>query len=94
MDGGLSLEAMAQGFVDSAEFRSLYGTAPTNKDIVTALYKNVLHRAPDEAGAAYWLQQMTGGLSVENVLIQFSESKENKDQVAPEVDLGIGFTRH
>lgn len=94
MDGGLSLEAMAQGFVDSAEFRSLYGTAPTHKDIVTALYKNVLHRAPDEAGAAYWLQQMTGGLSVENVLIQFSESKENKDQVAPEVDLGIGFTRH
>jgi hypothetical protein len=94
MDGGLSLEAMAQGFVDSAEFRSLYGTAPTHKDIVTALYKNVLHRAPDEAGAAYWLQQMTGGLSVENVLIQFSESKENKDQVAPEVDLGISFTRH
>jgi hypothetical protein len=37
---------------------------------------------------------MAGGLSVENVLIQFSESKENKDQVAPEVELGIGLTRH
>lgn len=94
MDGGLSLEAMAQGFVRSDEFRNLYGTAPANADIVTALYKNVLHRAPDEAGAAYWLQQMAGGLSVENVLIQFSESKENKDQVAPEVELGIGLTRH
>jgi hypothetical protein len=94
LDGGAKLEAMAEGFVRSDEFRSLYGTAPSHADIVTALYKNVLHRAPDEAGAAYWLQQMTAGLSVENVLIQFSESKENKDQVAPEVELGIGFTRH
>lgn len=94
LDGGSTLEAMAEGFVRSDEFRSLYGTAPANADIVTALYKNVLHRAPDEAGAAYWLQQMAGGLSVENVLIQFSESKENKDQVAPEVELGIGLTRH
>jgi hypothetical protein len=85
---------MAEGFVRSDEFRTLYGTAPSHADIVTALYKNVLHRAPDEAGAAYWLQQMAAGLSVENVLIQFSESKENKDQVAPEVELGIGFTRH
>lgn len=93
LDGGSTLDAMAQGFVRSDEFRNLYGTAPANTDIVTALYKNVLHRAPDEAGAAYWLQQMTTGLSVENVLIQFSESKENKDQVAPEVELGIGFTR-
>jgi uncharacterized protein YkwD len=93
LDGGLSLEAMADGFVKSAEFAQLYGAAPGNKEIITALYRNVLHRVPDEGGAAFWLNNMAAGMTVPQLLIAFSESKENKDQVAPETQLGIAFTR-
>ena len=35
MDGGVSLNAVAQGFVNSAEFKTVYGTSPTNAQIVT-----------------------------------------------------------
>jgi hypothetical protein len=93
MDGGFSIEAMAQGFATSAEFADLYGASPTNTEVIKALYTNVLHRTPDEAGAQYWHNQMASGMSVERLLVAFSESKENKDQVAPEVELGIAFTR-
>ena len=93
MDGGLGLEPMAREFSRSPEFASLLGAAPTHQQIVTALYLNVLHRLPDAGGAAYWLDQMARGMSVERVLAEFSESAENKQQVATEVTTGIGFTR-
>lgn len=93
MDGGLALEPMAREFATSTEFASLVGAAPTHQQVVTALYWNVLHRVPDAAGAAYWLDQMARGMRVERVLAEFSESAENKQQVAAEVEGGIGFTR-
>lgn len=94
MDGGLGIESMAREFARSAEFAGLYGAAPTPDAIIAALYRNVLHRLPDAAGAAYWRQQMDGGLRVEQILVEFSESAENKGQVAAEIEFGIGFARH
>lgn len=93
LDGGSPMETMAGGFVKSAEFANLYGVAPSRAEIITAVYRNVLHRAPDQSGFDYWLQQMNMGLSVEQLLINFSESAENKKQVAAEVALGIAYAR-
>lgn len=93
LDGGSSTDIMARGFVTSHEFGQLYGVAPSQAQILTALYRNVLHREPDEAGFDYWFQQMNKGLSVEQLLINFSESAENRKQVAAEVGLGIPYTR-
>ena len=93
LDGGAPIEMMAEGFIKSVEFANLIGTSPTNAHILTAVYRNVLHRAPDEAGFAYWLNQMDNGVSVQRLLIDFSESAENKQQVASEVALGIPYTR-
>jgi hypothetical protein len=53
MEHGMSLHDVAANFVQSAEFKTLYGDNPTNTDIVTRFYNNVLHRAP-EGGADYW----------------------------------------
>lgn len=93
MDGGLTLENMARDFSRSNEFITLYGAAPTHAQIITAIYRNVLQRAPDEAGAAYWLEHLANGMPVERLLVEFSESPENKKQVAAEIALGIAYPR-
>ncbi|TXF99175.1 DUF4214 domain-containing protein [Massilia arenae] len=93
MDGGLTLENMARDFSRSDEFITLYGAAPTHSQIITAIYRNVLKRPPDEAGAAYWLQHLANGMPIERLLVEFSESPENKKQVAAEIALGIAYPR-
>jgi hypothetical protein len=77
-DKGAALLDIAAGFVNSAEFAALYGTAPTDTAYVDALYANVLHRSPDAAGYAYWSAAMHNGGSRADMLMQFSESAENK----------------
>jgi hypothetical protein len=78
MDSGMGLSQVATGFINSAEFKTLYGNNPSNAEFVTLLYDNVLHRAPDSGGYSYWMEQLSSGMTRENVLIGFSESTENK----------------
>jgi uncharacterized protein YkwD len=93
MDRGQALKLVAREFSQSAEFATLYGRSPSNAQILRALYLNVLHREPDEAGSAYWMRALENGLSVEQILIDFSESAENKLQVAGEINSGILYKR-
>ena len=65
----------------------LSSRAPTGSlddtQFVTLLYNNALHRAPDPGGLAYWLDQLTTGMSRNDVVLGFSESAEQKgDQQA------------
>lgn len=75
---GSSLQNIAQGFVDSAEFKQNFNVN-SDKNFITALYENVLNRAPDQSGLNYWLNDINnGGASYQDVLVSFSESAENK----------------
>ena len=78
MDRGMGLSQVATGFINSAEFKALYGNNPTNSEFVTLLYDNVLHRAPDTAGYTDWMNGLSSGMAREQALIGFSESTENK----------------
>lgn len=78
MDHGMGLSQVATGFINSAEFKSLYGNNPSDSAFVTLLYDNVLHRAPDAGGYAYWMNELAHGVNREQALIGFSESTENK----------------
>ena len=91
LDKGYSINAMASGFIDSKEFRDLYGTNPTNEAVLTALYKNVLHRTPDAAGYEFWMGAMAKGYTVQELLVYFSESGENQAQVVGQIQNGIEF---
>jgi hypothetical protein len=51
---GLGLDAMAAAFFEQPEHRSLYGEVTDIPAYVTAVYENVLGRAPDAAGRAFW----------------------------------------
>lgn len=77
MDHGGAIKAIAAGFINSAEFKSLYGDNPSNTVYVSALYNNVLHRVPDQAGADYWNAALNSGATRAEVLTQFSDSTEN-----------------
>ncbi len=83
LDGGMDLTEAAARFVDSAEFRAMYGTDPSNHEFLTTLYQHVLHRAPDPAGLAWWEETMATDPSrtKARVLAEFSESPENILQV-------------
>jgi serralysin len=92
LDAGLHLAAMAQHLMDSPEFSQRYG-APDSSQFVAQLYANVLHRAPDDAGRAYWQQQLDEGrLGRADALVHFSESAENQAALAGVIDNGMLYT--
>ena len=77
MVGGLTPIQMAADFVSSVEFQNDYGGLSIN-DFVTKLYANILDRAPDPGGQAYWDATLTSGTSQSAVLIGFADSPENR----------------
>jgi hypothetical protein len=61
--------------------------------LVSKLYANVLHRAPDAAGQAYWLGVLdTGLVSQAGVLASFSDSPENQAQLVGTIQNGFEYT--
>jgi Ca2+-binding RTX toxin-like protein len=91
MDGGMTLAQVAHGFIGSAEFQGLYGASPSDQAFVTLLYQNVLNRAPDAGGQAYWLDELGRGVTRETVLIGFSESAENQAALIGVMQDGIEY---
>jgi len=91
LDSGAALHGVALAFMQSNEYKLLYGTDQSNGEFLTACYQNVLHRAPDAAGYAYWLGILEQHLDTTNgVLANLSESAEN--QAALIGIIGNGFT--
>jgi Ca2+-binding RTX toxin-like protein len=88
LNGGTSLQSVANGFVTSQEFQQVYGQL-SDKDFVTLLYHNVLHRDPDTGGLNAWLGVLTQGASRAEVLVGFSESSENVSALAAPVEQGL-----
>jgi serralysin len=92
MDNHVSLHDVAQGFLSSKEFADTYGANPTNQEYVSKLYENVLHRAADDTGISFWLNNLNNGsASRADVLIGFSDSVENKADVIGVTQNGIDY---
>ncbi|WP_409265831.1 FG-GAP-like repeat-containing protein [Massilia sp. BHUDP2] len=93
MDLGTTLESVAEGFVASKEFKDLYGAAPTNLEIVTRFYQNVLQRPGEKAGIDWWTGLLDAKtLTVADVLVGFSESAENKAALVGVMTDGFAYT--
>ena len=92
LDHGGTLAGIAQDFLSSAEAQALYGAAPTDLAFLTSMYSNVLHRAPDSAGLAYWLGILHGGNARAEVLAAFSESPENQAALLTIIGNGFDYT--
>jgi Domain of unknown function (DUF4214) len=77
-----SLLSVADTFTASQEFINLYGGL-SDTAYVTALYQNVLGRAPDPGGLANWTGLLASGTSRGGVLIGFAQSPEGIKLFAP-----------
>ena len=74
--GGQPLEQIAAAFVSSAEFAARYGSLD-NAGFVNRIYLNVLGRAADPDGLAFWTNMLnTGQLTRAQLMLRFSESTE------------------
>ncbi len=92
MDGGMSYNDVAKNFVNSAEFKTAFGGSnPTVDVLVTKLYNNVLSRAPDAGGLAFWQEKLNTGWSTADVLGYFATSNENILNVTPLIANGIQY---
>ncbi len=74
---GLTLRAVADGFLNSEEYANRFG-ASSNADFVGQAYQNVLDRTGDSDGVTYWLAQLQAGLARTEMVLLFSESLENQ----------------
>jgi hypothetical protein len=93
MDHGTSLATVAQGFVDSKEFKDMMGAAPSNADLVGKFYEHVLHRPAEKAGFDFWVSVLDShSVSVADVLVAISESNENQAALAAVIGNGFAYT--
>jgi hypothetical protein len=94
IDNGMDMVEVAARFIDSNEFRSLYGQSPTNAEFLTKVYTNVLGRTPDQGGYDWWLNELNTNPSKTKakVLADFAESGENQSGVATLIGNGISYT--
>ena len=86
---GAPLTAIADGMLSSPEFELRFGADPSDSAFIDQLYLNVLHRAPDAAGGAFWLNALGNGLTRGQALAGFSDSAESKLGTAATAQAGI-----
>ena len=75
LDGGTTLGRAAATFAASSEFQRTYGKLGDGA-FVDLVYQNVLGRAPDPGGRAFWLRKLAAGTSRGTLVAQFSQSSE------------------
>lgn len=90
MRNGASLLDVTNGFYGSDEFQSTYGQV-SDSQFLTLLYRNVLKRAPDQGGIDFWGKSMQAGTPRALVLREFSESAENRNNVAASIKAGVTY---
>lgn len=86
---GQTLRSVADGFTNSPEFQSKYGSLD-NMQFVELLYGNVLDRVPDLDGLSNWVGALNNGtLDRVGVVIGFSESIEHQIKTSNDVNNGV-----
>ncbi len=91
VQGGQPLSSLASGFLSSPEFQARFGDATADTGaFVDRLYQNVLGRAGETEGRAFWVSALDRGAGTRaDVLAAFSESAENQAGTAALVQAGI-----
>lgn len=75
LQNGLTLAEISEQFALSIEFQTRYGQAD-NAAFVDLVYLNVLGRAADGEGRAYWITQLENGMTRGELMTGFTESNE------------------
>lgn len=73
LNHGVKPVEVQRGFIASPEFQNAH---VTNISYVDALYADILGRAPDAAGEAYWVSALENGMSRDRVALSFFNTQE------------------
>jgi hypothetical protein len=87
LDSGADVVEIAKGFVNSAGVRVAYGANASNEMFRQALYNNVLHREPDDAG--WLLGECPDRRHPRAALVGFSDSAENIEVMSHIIPVGV-----
>lgn len=78
---GWTLDQVAQSFADQVEYQEDYA-GKNNSETVTAIYNNLLGRAPDSAGLAYWVAELNNGnIKIEQMIKAIIDGAQGNDIV-------------
>lgn len=92
LENGYDLLGLATHFMRSDEFRSMYGENPTNRELVTGYYRNILDREPEQAGIDFWLGVLDQGRATkEEVMVAISESAEHQTLLIGQISHGVAY---
>ena len=78
---GVPLAVVADSFLASREFELRF-RAESDAELIDLVYHNVLGRAGDEPGVAYWGRQLAAGLTRHHLVLLFAESAESRNLTA------------
>lgn len=93
MDGGMSLNEVANFFITSPEFIQQYGANLSNAAMIGKLYNNVLHRGGEADGVKFWTEYMEhGGGTQAKMLAFFGQSPENQAALIGVIANGFDYT--
>lgn len=88
-NAGMNTSQMGQAFLDSSEFATKQAGLD-NAGFVDLMYHNVLQRAPEAAGRAYWIDQLqTGKTDRGGMLYSVVQSQEFKAAMVDDVAVDI-----
>lgn len=87
----IPIEQVARDFLSSKESQSLYGSTLSNAEFVARIYQNVLSRAGDPSGIAYWVSVLERGESRAAVLLAVADSTENRVLTKDSIASGLPF---
>lgn len=88
-ESGVSIATLAQRFLGSAEFNSLYGTL-TDIQYIQRLYTNALNRSPSNSEINDWLTYLnTAGNTRAGLMVVFAESTEHRAITGATLNKGL-----
>lgn len=90
MQSGTPLSAVASSFIASKEFTERFG-AQDKAGLVDQMYLNVMRRAADAEGKAYWLQRLEAGMSKGDLVLGFTESREYQASTEAKVGVSLNY---
>lgn len=89
---GASYQDLAWAFLASQEWQNSVGAGLTDDEYLTRLYRQAFDREPDDAGLAYWRDDVLGaGAPQYSIVRWFAESQEQKNATAPIEELTLNI---
>jgi Domain of unknown function (DUF4214) len=91
MQGGAQQLTTLSGFLGTPEYQAAYPATLPNPAFVVKLYQNLLGRAPEPGGLAYWTFVLNLGIPRAYVLNGFLTSPEYDARMAHRVDANLMY---